>query len=363
MRLMFVYWQPSNAGSAQDILRYHEAARKLGHEVVLYAPAEGTRYHCSLDIDAADAVVFVLEWNLYLPPGGERKDGVIRTGLMGIGHLNVVKLLSRVPRERRVVIDCDGMYNDAMHVGGDFNHPNDEASQCRMALCQSISDKIYQPTLHPVRPEVRPFLFHAYDPAWEQPLDFRSKEFAMMYVGSNWFRWRALQRVLQAIEPVRDRVGRIGLVGHDWGEMPSWVESPLREQAYFTDPEYLKRLGVELMPPVPVEEVILTMSRAVFNPVLIRPLFDHLRLVTCRTFETPAAHTIPLFAQSADYVKEIYGPRAADLVLGDNASEQILDVLRRPEHYAEIVLDIRRHLAEHHSYEVRLQELVRIASS
>ena len=38
MRLMFVYWQPSNAGSAQDIIRYHEAARKLGHEVVLYAP-------------------------------------------------------------------------------------------------------------------------------------------------------------------------------------------------------------------------------------------------------------------------------------------------------------------------------------
>ncbi len=363
MRLMFVYWQPSNAGSAQDILRYHEAASKLGHEVLLYAPAEGTRYHCSLDIGAADAVIFVLEWNLYLPPGGEKKDGMIRTGLMGIGHVNVVKLLSRVPRERRVVIDCDGMYNDAIHVGGDFNHPNAEASQRRIALCESLSDKIYQPTLHPLRPNVRPFLFHAYDRAWERPLDFHWKEFGMMYVGSNWFRWRALHRVLRAIERVRSRVGRMGLVGHDWGAMPWWVDSPLREQAYFTDPEYLKGLDVELMPPVTVEEVIPTMSKAVFNPVLIRPLFDHLRLVTCRTFETPAANTIPLFAQSADYVKEIYGSGAADLVLGDNASEQILDVLRRPEHYAGIVLDIRRHLAEHHSYSARLQELVRIVSS
>jgi len=363
MRLMFVYWQPSNAGSAQDIIRYHEAGKKLGHDVLLYAPTEGARYHCSLDIDAADAVIFILEWNLYLQPGGEKKDGKIRTGLMGIGHVNVVRLLSRVPRERRVVIDCDGMYNDAMHVGGDFNHPDEEGCRRRIALCESLSDKIFQPTLHPKRANVRPFLFHGYDPAWERPLEFRGKEFGMMYVGSNWFRWRALHRVLQAVEPVRDRVGRIGLVGHDWDAMPPWVASPLREQAYFTEPEYLNRLGIEIMPAVPVEHVIPTMSKAVFNPVLIRPLFNQLGLVTCRTFETPAANTIPLFAQSAEYVNEIYGPRAAELVLKEHASEQILDVLDHPQHYADAVLDIRRHLGEHHSYEARLKELVQIVSS
>jgi hypothetical protein len=97
--------------------------------------------------------------------------------------------------------------------------------------------------------------------------------------------------------------------------------------------------------------------------VLLRPLFSHLRLVTCRTFETPAANTIPLFAQSADYVREIYGERAVELVLGDRPTEQIADVLSRPEHYAEIVQDIRRYLAEHHSYAARLQELTRIIAS
>jgi hypothetical protein len=35
-------------------------------------------------------------------------------------------------------------------------------------------------------------------------------------------------------------------------------------------------------------------------------------------------------------------------------------VLREPEHYAEIVKDIRRHLAEKHSYAARLQELIEI---
>jgi hypothetical protein len=96
--------------------------------------------------------------------------------------------------------------------------------------------------------------------------------------------------------------------------------------------------------------------------VLIRPLFHHLDLVTCRTFETPAASTIPLFAQDAEYVRAVYGERASDLVLrdSDTASEQILDVLRRPAEYAEIVHDIRRHLAEKHSYAVRLEELIRI---
>jgi hypothetical protein len=366
MRLMFVYWRIGNAGSAQDILQYARVAKSLGHDVVIYAPEEpGSPFQCSLDLESADAVIFVFEWNLYLFPGGDKKKGrIYRDGLMGIGHLNVAKLLSRVPRGRRVIVDCDGMYNDPTQVGGDFNHLDVEASRRRTELCDSFSDKIFQPTYRPLRPNVRSFMFHAYDPSWERPLDFTRKDYGMIYVGNNWFRWKAMHRVLRAIEPIREKVGRAALVGQDWAAMPSWVPSPLREQAYFTDPEYLKGLGVELREPVRVEQVISTMGTAIFNPVLMRPLFDQLGLVTCRTFETPAASTIPLFAQDPEYVSAIYGERAAELVLrdGDAASEQILDVLRRPEKFAEIVRDIRRHLAEKHSYAVRLQELVRIVA-
>jgi hypothetical protein len=366
MRLMFVYWRIGNAGSAQDILQYARVAKSLGHEVVMYAPEEpGSPFQCSLDLESADAVIFVFEWNLYLFPGGDKKKGgIYRDGLMGIGHLNVAKLFSRVPRQRRVILDCDGMYNDPIQVDGDFNHLDAEASRRRIELCDSLTDKIFQPTYRPLRPNVRPFLFHAYDPAWERPLEFDHKDYGMIYVGNNWFRWKALHRVLRAIEPIREKVGRAVLVGQDWAAMPSWVPSPLREQAYFTDPDYLKRISIELREPIPVEQVIPTMGTAVFNPVLIRPLFDYLGLVTCRTFETPAANTIPLFAQDAEYVRAIYGERAAELVLrdGETASAQILDVLRRPQEYARIVRDIRRHLAEKHSYAVRLQQLVRIVT-
>lgn len=366
MRLMFVYWRIGNAGSAQDILQYARVAKSMGHEVVMYAPEEpDSPFECSLDLESADAVIFVFEWNLYSFPGGDKKKGAVyRDGLMGIGHLNVAKLFSRLPRHRRVILDCDGMYNDATHVDGDFNHLDAEASRRRTELCDSLADKIFQPTFRPRRANVRPFFFHAYDPAWEQPLSFADKDVGMIYVGNNWFRWKALHRVLRAIEPIRDKVGRAALVGQDWAAMPPWVPSPLREQAYFTDPDYLRRMQIEVREPVPVEQVIATMGTAVFNPVLIRPVFERLGLVTCRTFETPAANTIPLFAQDAEYVTAIYGEGAAPLVLreGDAASEQILDVLRRPQEFAEIVRSIRRHLSVHHSYAARLRELVRIVA-
>ncbi len=366
MRLMFVYWRIGNAGSAQDIIQYSRIARSLGHEVVMYAPPEPeSPFECSLDLESADAVIFVFEWNLYLFPGGDKKKGgVYRDGLMGIGHLNVARLFARVPRNRRVILDCDGMYNDSIRLEGDFNHPDDAASQARTELCDSLADKIFQPTFRPLRNNVRPFFFHAYDPAWERPLDFSQKDYGMMYGGNNWFRWKAMLRVLKAMEPVRDRIGKAAIVGQDWANMPWWVQSPLRELAYFTDPEYLKSLNIELHEPITVEKVIPMMGKGVFNPVLIRPLFDYLGLVTCRTFETPAANTIPLFAQDPEYVKAIYGAGALELVLrdGNDASDQILDVMSRPGHYAQIVGEIRRHLGENHSYSARLKELVRIVA-
>ena len=72
------------------------------------------------------------------------------------------------------------------------------------------------------------------------------------------------------------------------------------------------------MPPVPYPQVIATMSRGVFNPVVYRPLFEHLGFVTCRTFETPAAGTIPLFLLEPDYVaRDLRRARREELVLGE----------------------------------------------
>jgi len=349
MRLMFVYWPFEDQGSGLVIQGYSEAARALGHEVCVYG-VEYSRIplNYSLDIDSADAVIFLFEWTTKLYYGD---------------HLDLLRLVAKVPRARRVVIDGDGNYNDMVRVGCDYNH-SDKATSLRWTeICDSLSDKICQPTLHPLRSNVRPFLFYAYNPSWEVPLDFNGKPYSMIYVGHSKFRWQPMQRVLQGLESIRSRIGRIGLVGHGWDSLPEWATRLHVEDTYFSDAAYLRELGVEVLGAIPFGQVIAQMSAAVFNPVLLRPTFNHLRLVNPRMFETPAANTIPLFALDASHVTEIYGEDAAELVIADHASEQIREIVDRPERYMDTIVGIREHLAKHHSHAARLHELVDIVES
>jgi hypothetical protein len=345
MRLLFVHYLFEDRGSAQDVYHFTQTAKALGHEVALYGPSNtGSPFNYSMDVESADAVIFIVEWTTELQFGD---------------HLDLARLVSRVPRARRVVIDCDGKYNDAIRVVGDYNHPDEATSRRWIAVCDSLADKIYQPTFHPLRPNVRSYLFHAYDPAWEVPLDLRSKKYGMFYVGHNWFRWRPMFRMLRSLEPLRGRLGRMGMMGYGWDSAPPWANPTILEDAYYSNPAYLKSLDVEVLPPIHFNRVIENMSRGIIHPVVLRPLFSHLQLVTCRTFETFAANTVPLFGPEEAYVGEIYGTSALELVLpASRPQDKIMDVLDRPEHYAEVVRDVRRHLAEKHSYRVRLQELI-----
>ena len=200
--------------------------------MALYGPPNAaSAFDNSLDVGSTDAVIFIFEFSTWLD------------------NLDALRLVGRVPRRRRVVIDCDGKYNDAISVAGDVNHKDTAASRQWVEVCDSLSDKVYQPTYHPLRPNVGTFFFHAYNPAWEAPLNFRTKEYGMVYVGNNWFRWRALQRVLRAVEPIRERIGRVGLVGNGWEEPPVRRDPRLPDDAYYTDPAYLHKLDVEVCAP------------------------------------------------------------------------------------------------------------------
>src|SRR5215831_11944285 len=103
------------------------------------------------------------------------------------------------------------------------------------------------------------------------------------------------------------------------------------------------------------------MSKAIFNPVLTRPTFGHMRLVTPRMFETLAASTIPLFVLDEAYIAELYGSEALELRLPDKQPEEkILDLVARPEHYATIVRRMRQCLAEKHSHKTRVLRLIEL---
>lgn len=346
MRIMFVYWAFEDQGSGLLINGYTRAARALGHEVVVYGrPVPNIPLNYSMDVDSADALVYIFEWT---------------TDLLNGDNLDFARL-SKISRRRTVVIDGDGNYNDLISADGDYNHRDEKARDRWVAICDGLSDKICQPSPHPRCDNVLTFLFYCYDPASELPLDVDHKDYGLLYVGNSKFRWSAMSQVLAAIAPVRRRLGRVGIVGHGWDELPAWAEPMRMQDAYHTDPALLRRLDVELLPPVRFNDVVCTMNRAFLSPVLTRPTFNQLKFVTPRYFETPAAGSIPLFLIDPGHLQEIYGPAALELALPpENAADKIQDVLDRPEHYVTVTENIRRHLTRCHSHEVRLRELVRI---
>jgi hypothetical protein len=345
MRLMFVYYAFAEQGSGQVIQSYVEAGRAMGHEICVYGRNKlNIPLNYTLSADSIDAVIFLFEWT---------------TQLRYEDQLDLLRLVSKVPRHRRVVLDGDGNYNDPIQVEDDCNHRDAESSHRWTGICDSLADKICQPTLHPLRKNVRSFLFYAYNPAWAVPFTGNNaKDFDMLYIGHCKWRWRPMKRVLQAVEGHCQC--HIGIVGHGWTEKPWWAETLQMEDTYYSEPALLKKLGVEVMPAVPFDEVIRWMSRAVFNPVLLRPTFNHLRLVTPRMFETPAANTIPVFVIDRQHAREIYGEAADELVFG---AQDLCELVRNPKRYEDRLMQIRAHLTEHHSAAVRLRQLLEIVES
>jgi hypothetical protein len=346
MRLLFISTLHPFAGSALTIAEYVRHAKTLGHEVAVFGePSEAfPDLAYALDAERFDFAVFVVNETTDFPD---------------LPHL--ARLLDAIPRERRLVVDCSGRYNDTVRVDGDQNHLDQldgHRGEEWIESLEAVGAAILQPTLHPSRPTVRSFLFHGYEPERERPLELDAKPFGLVYVGDNWFRWQALLRILEAAEPVSASSRGTMVAGEGWDQMPSWLDEPLRSAACFADPERLRRLGVELRPPVSAGNVVATMSLGTVNPVLVRPTFGELRLVTPRFFETVAAATIPVFDLGPEFVAEIYGPEAVELTLGEDRAERLADVLRRPSYYGEIVTEVRRHLRERHSFTARVEELV-----
>src|SRR5262249_36832224 len=213
-------------------------------------------------------------------------------------------------------------------------------------------------------------LFHGFDPSavarpyasareaarsWSEG----GKPYGVAYVGHNWQRWSQLRRFLEAIEPLRGGLGPICLAGWRWGKRGDGAVE-LGIQGVDVDPELLTRLGVETRYPIPFHEVVAFLGQARLCPVIHRPLFNQLGLVTNRTFETFCADTVPLLLLPAEMVESIYGPEARPLAPGEDVAGRVRDLLRRPEVYWDAVLKTRAHLARHHSYEQRFKELVTI---
>jgi hypothetical protein len=354
MKLLFVSRFDRSARAINTITKYARVGKAFGHEVALYGEpmADLPDVPSSTDVKAFDFLVFIVYETPDFPD---------------LPYL--ARLLDGVPRDRRVIVDCTGRCNDTILVEHDFNHlekmDNHQGWEWVDGF-HAVAKTIIQPTLTPRRPEVTPFLFHGFDPAavegrYDTPeqaarawLD--KKQFGLAYVGNNWQRWSQMKSLLTAIEPIASRIGPMCLVGWAWDYRPEWA-AELGITGIDTDPEMLKRMGVELRGNLSFNEVIPFLSQARFCPVIHRPLFKELGFVTNRTFETFCSDTMPLLMLPEKLVDSIYGPAARPLVVGSDIAARIQDMLDHPETYWDAVLKTRAHLADRHSFQRRFEEL------
>jgi hypothetical protein len=345
MRILFVMDKRADAGSIQAIANYVRAGDEMGHDIALYGRSDPTfpTVRFSTDPNSFDYVMFVIE-----------------SGLDWMSGLRMPRLLSNVPRRKRVIFDADGMYNQRIIVDSyDRNHITECMRLRWLAHCENLADLIFQPTLCPREPGVKSLLFYGYDPESQVTEgEAPPKRFDVLHLGHNWWRWREVSNtLLPAIERIRQSLGEICFVGAWWNQPPSVVEAGL-EPAFYADTEWFQRLGIQVWGAVPFTNVISIMSTARVNIMTQRPLFRRLRMLTSKFFEIFTADTIAFVMLDPEHAESVYGPAGKELALYDGIENKLLDALHRPLKYRKIMEEVRRHLSIHHSYRKRLQELI-----
>ncbi len=348
MKILFVMKHRGIAGNMHAVADYMRISSSFGHEVALFGPAQpwlsGVTF--SMDAGAFDKVVYLFESEIYRLP-----------------RLHEVRLLGAFARRDRMILDMDGMYNPVIELDDyDRNHDSAGQSETWATHYQALSDRIFKPQLPSGRDGGRsPALtFYGYDPALEMsPQDAPAKEFDIVYVGHNWWRWRQIEReIVPDLAPIRGEIGRIALIGLWWDAPPGEAEQGGSSLPYACDHAAIRRLGIETLPSVMYDQVIATMSRSRINIFTQRPVLHHLRHLTLKYSEIFYADTIPLLMLDPDHAAAVYGPAGRALTLTGRVGATLQDALRRPEHYRSLVHEVRRHLTRHHNYELRVGELV-----
>src|SRR5215475_2973253 len=88
---------------------------------------------------------------------------ILESKLDWLSGLRMARILSAVPRHRRVVLDADGLYNNVVSVRGyDRNHGSSAERDHWREACERLGDRIFQPTSRPLDPRAESLLFYGY---------------------------------------------------------------------------------------------------------------------------------------------------------------------------------------------------------
>lgn len=347
MNILFVMKHRANAGNIHAVADYMRIGKKFGHNIALFGTSQPwlPDVNFSTDVKAFDKVVYLFESEIYR-----------------VKRLQEVALMGYRPREDRLILDMDGMYNPVVTVDNyDSNHKSQAERDEWIAYLDTLSDRVMKPILAlPKSDRIGALTFYGFDPALViDQADAPEKQYDILHVGHNWWRWKEIAgQVLPSFEEIRPQIGRIGFIGLWWDAPPAEGPDAGPMLAFQSDPERLRRLNIETRDSVMYNEVIATMSTARINIFTQRPVLHHLRHLTLKYFEIFYADTIPLLMLDADHAEAVYGHAGRELSIQGRVAERISDALARPDHYKGLVADVRRHLAAHHGYDRRVEELI-----
>lgn len=332
-----------NCGSSNTVLGYVKAGRKMGYDIRIS------------EFGSIDSVI-----RNYVPIAEKDWQAdllvIIYESYPFLSDQTLQEICDTTRRSSRLLIDPDGKYLNPISNNGDTNHSTSESYKYKYwtSLYDSLTDKILQPFLEKNESsKVYQFLYFGID---TQTPNFSNikKEFDLLYVGNNWYRWTDIKKLINKVSCIRDQLKNIALIGQ------YWTGKPMKnfEEATRSDSDFLARNKIEIHESAKYGEVEKTMSRGKINPVLIRPLLNSLKFVTPRMFETFAANTVPLIPNYFFHAATLYGEEIKELMLSKNVADDILRIMESYDRYVLLTESIRKKLQEKHSYEVRIKQLL-----
>lgn len=357
MKILFVIEYRPNAGNTHAIANYTRVGAEMGHEIAFFGASQPAVYEghylapeeqiarFSTDARKFDRIIYLYESKLHKHKA-----------------LIDANLLDAFPRDKRYILDADGRFNPFTVVDGyDRSHLNETEREEWIDFYDAVSDQIIKPTLTPDKdPKVQTLPIFGFNPDLVIKKEhIPEKRYDILNLGHNWWRWKEVsEELLPAFEKIRDQVGEIAFLGMWWDQMPDWAPAMGFEPAFRNEAEKFRKLGIRIEPPVQFTDVIHTMSKAKVNIFTQRPFLAHVKHLTLRYFEEFCADTIPLLMLENELAEAVYGPAARELTMRGRVAEKILDALKRPDHYRQVVEDARQYMLKHHSYRRRVEELV-----
>lgn len=345
MKIAFVGNYEYHCGSSNTLLAYIKAGKKLNHDI---RPSE---FGYIDNIIRSSVPIADKTWQPDLLV-------IVYESYPFLSEEQIAQICSKVSRSQRIIIDQDGKYSPPVSYNNDTNHPTSGSYEFWINLYNSLSDIILQPLVGKMKSKnVQSFLFFGIDnnlPDFSQ----QPKDFDLLYVGNNWYRWHDIEWLIKILSPIRSRLEKIALIGRYWdGEIMEEFK-----EATISDPKLLEKNNIEVHESTPYGQVEKSMSGGKLNPIFIRPVLRKLEFVTPRMFETILADTVPLIPGYFKNASDLYGEDIKQFILSDDhPGEDILKILKNYEDNRRIVKNIRKDLKEKHSYELRLKQLLQYA--